>query len=171
MKYGAVGGAGDLDERGVVLPPMCVRPLLELDDQVGRVLLDVSADDLLDGGIDADPTVRALGAQGTVLGRLFEHLVALSLHGYVQSIGGRLFHLRTRGGEHEVDFIVERKGRTVAFEVKLSPVVRDDDVRHLHWLQHRLGPRLTDAAVITTGADAYRRKDGIAVIPAVLLTA
>lgn len=37
------------------------------------------------------------------------------------------------------------------------------------WLRNHLGPDLLDAAVITTGTHAYRRGDGIAVIPAALL--
>jgi uncharacterized protein len=53
--------------------------------------------------------------------------------------------------------------------VKLVQTVGDDDVRHLHWLAGELGADLLDAAVITTGTDAYRRADGIAVIPAALL--
>jgi hypothetical protein len=40
---------------------------------------------------------------------------------------------------------------------------------HLNWLQWQLGDGLLDASIITTGADAYRRPDGIAVIPAALL--
>jgi len=39
----------------------------------------------------------------------------------------------------------------------------------LLWLRDRIGDDLLDAAVITTGEDAYRRADGIAVIPAALL--
>jgi len=47
--------------------------------------------------------------------------------------------------------------------------VTDDDVKHLLWLRRVIGADLLDAAVITTGTDAYRRPDGIAVIPAALL--
>jgi len=57
----------------------------------------------------------------------------------------------------------------IALEVKLSATVDDADVRHLHWLREKLGPDLIDALVITTGADAYRRADGIGVVPAALL--
>jgi uncharacterized protein len=59
----------------------------------------------------------------------------------------------------------------VALEVKLARTVGDDDVRHLHWLRGEIGDDLLDAAVITTGTHAYRRDDGIAVVPAVLLGA
>ena len=54
-------------------------------------------------------------------------------------------------------------------EVKLSISVGDNDVRHLLWLKQRLGSALTDMVVVYSGARAYRRSDGIAVIPAVLL--
>jgi uncharacterized protein len=54
-------------------------------------------------------------------------------------------------------------------EVKLAASVNDGDVRHLHWLADRIGGDLLDLVIITTGADAYRRKDGVAVVPAALL--
>ena len=80
--------------------------------------------------------------------------------------------LRTRVGELEIDLIVERRdGRIVALEIKLSAAVDEADTRHLKWLAGRLGPDLLDACVITTGNEAYRRADGIGVIPAGLLTA
>jgi predicted AAA+ superfamily ATPase len=66
-----------------------------------------------------------------------------------------------------VDLIVVRDDqRIVAIEVKLSQSVGDDDVRHLRWLAGKIGPDLLDAVVVTTGGDAYRRADGIAVVPA-----
>jgi len=53
----------------------------------------------------------------------------------------------------------------------LSGVVSDDDVKHLRWLRGKLGRDLLDAVVITTGPSAYRRQDGIAVVPLALLGA
>ena len=47
--------------------------------------------------------------------------------------------------------------------------VVDSDVRHLHWFRHELGDRVKDLAVLTTGPAAYRRPDGIAVVPLGLL--
>jgi predicted AAA+ superfamily ATPase len=79
-------------------------------------------------------------------------------------------HLRTVAGKHEVDLIVEGvNGGVVAIEVKLTRNVTDDDTRHLRWLSERIGDDLLDAVVINTGQDAYRRHDGIAVVPAALL--
>ena len=59
--------------------------------------------------------------------------------------------------------------RVVAIEVKLGRTIGDDDVRHLRWLREQLGDDLLDAVVVTTGPDAYRRRDGIVVVPAALL--
>ena len=112
----------------------------------------------------------AVPRDGTLLGALFETLVTLSVRVYAQTNEGTVSHLRTRGGEHEVDLIVERgDGRVVALEVKLTRSLDESDVRHLKWLAERIGPDLLDAAVITTGPEAYRRPDGIGVIPAGLL--
>jgi uncharacterized protein len=118
-------------------------------------------------GVDAE---ALLGPRGELIGPLFESLVTLSVRVYAQPAEARVLHLRTRNGDREVDLIVERDdGRILAVEVKLSPVVREDDVRHLLWLRERLGPALLDAVVVTTGREAYRRPDGIAVVPAALL--
>ncbi len=106
----------------------------------------------------------------SLLGRLFESLVTLSVKVYAQASDATVHHLRDRDGKHEIDLIVEASdGRVLALEVKLARSVTDADTRHLRWLAHRLGGNLVDAAVITAGPHAYRRSDGIAVIPAALL--
>ena len=107
---------------------------------------------------------------GPLLGALFESLAALSLRVYAQACEASVCHLRRRGGDREIDFIVvARDGRVAAVEVKLSRTVHDHDVRHLHWLRHEIGEDLLDAVVLTTGGEAYRRRDGIAVVPTALL--
>jgi len=112
----------------------------------------------------------ALPRDGTLLGALFESLVALSVRVYAQAAEATVGHLRTRAGEHEVDLIVERADRRmVAIEVKLTSTIHDTDVRHLLWLREQVGDDLLDAVVVTTGPEAYRRHDGIAVVPAALL--
>jgi predicted AAA+ superfamily ATPase len=109
-------------------------------------------------------------SQGTVLGALFEHLVALSIHTYAEASEARVSHLRTRGNDHEVDLIVQRPdGRVMGVEVKLADRVEDPDVKHLHWLRDRIGEDLIDAVVVYAGERAYRRRDGVAVVPLALL--
>jgi len=78
---------------------------------------------------------------GPFLGALFESLVALGARVDLQRSEARVSHFRMHRGDHEVDLIVERRdGRCVGLEVKLSPIVNDDDVRHLMWLRDKLGP-------------------------------
>ncbi len=69
------------------------------------------------------------------------------------------------------DFVVTGRGEraTVALEVKVSPKVTPEDVRHLHWLKAQMGDQLTDMVLVTTGRYAYRRPDGVAVVPLALL--
>lgn len=137
-----------------------------VDPALAARLLGIGAEALLRGQ-EAGP---ALPRDGTLLGHLFEALVTLSVRVYAQAAEARVGHLRTAGGQQEVDLIVERDDqRIVAVEVKLSRAVGDQDVRHLHWLRERLGDDLLDAVVVTTGPQAYRRPDGIAVVPAALL--
>lgn len=108
--------------------------------------------------------------EGQLLGRLFEHLVVMSVHTYAEAAGAVVRHLRTSSGAREVDMVLERRdGTVVAMEVKLSASVDSDDVTHLHWLKEQVGDDMVDAVVITTGQHAYRRKDSVAVVPAALL--
>ncbi len=136
------------------------------DPALAVALLGLDENALLAG----DERRNTLFRDGPFLGALFESLVALSVRVYAQQSEARVSHFRTHRGEHEVDLIAERRdGKCVALEVKLSPLVNDDDVRHLLWLRAKLGPELLDAVIITTGMHAYRRPDGVAVIPAALL--
>ena len=108
-----------------------------------------------------------------MLGALFESLSTLSVRVYAQAAEATVMHLRTRApNEREVDLIVSRPdGRVVAIEIKLARTIGDDDVRHLLWLRDRIGADLLDMVIVTTGPEAYRRKDGVAVVPLALLGA
>lgn len=136
------------------------------DPALAARLLGVDAAALL----RADPVGPPVPRDGPLLGRLFESLVTLSVRVSAQAAEARIGHLRTKGGEREIDLIVERADhRVIAIEVKLGRTAVDRDVRHLHWLGEQLGPDLLDKVVITTGPQAYRRADGVAVVPAALL--
>jgi predicted AAA+ superfamily ATPase len=137
------------------------------DPALAATLLGVDAAKLISGA-DAGPPVPR---DGTLLGALFESLVTLSVRVYAQPHEAQVSHLRLRDGRHEVDLIVERPdGAVVGIEVKLGAVIDDADVKHLLWLRERLGDRLLDAVVVSTGTTAYRRRDGVAVVPAALLS-
>ena len=77
---------------------------------------------------------------------------------------------QTPRGRQEIDLFARAPDhRVVEIEVKISSTVSDDDVRHMHWLRAHIGDGLADAFVMTTGPTAYRRADGIGVVPAALL--
>lgn len=107
----------------------------------------------------------------TWLGSLFESLAAQSVRVYAQASDAKVRHLRTKGGRQEIDLIVEDWERnTVAIEVKLAGAARNDHVKHLNWLQEKIGTdRRLARVVITSGTQAYQRADGVAVVPLALL--
>lgn len=137
-----------------------------VDPALAARLLGVDSGALL-GAEAVGPRIQR---DGTLLGSLFESLVTLDIRVYGHAAEATTKHLRTASGDHEVDLIVERgDGRVLAVEVKLARTIHDADVRDLLWLRDRIGKDLLDAIVISTGEAAYRRRDGIGVVPAALL--
>jgi predicted AAA+ superfamily ATPase len=119
--------------------------------------------------IGDDGPAGAIPRDGTLLGGLFESLACLSVRTFAQATGGSTYHLREKDGRREIDFIVERDARVLGIEVKLSSAIDDKDVRHLLWLADEMGEDVADLVVLTTGPEAYRRPDGVAVVPLALL--
>ncbi len=136
-----------------------------VDPALAGSLLEIRAEDLIPTGVGAG---RHAGKRA-MLGPLFESLVTQSVRVYAEHNEWSVGHLRTHRGEREVDLVVEGPEGVVALEVKLTAAVDDDDVRNLTWLREQLGDHLRAAVVISTGPDAYLRRDGIAVVPAALL--
>jgi predicted AAA+ superfamily ATPase len=136
------------------------------DPALAAQLLGVQASTLLAGRSSGPAVVR----DGTLLGALFESLATLSLRVYAAHSEATVGHLRTARGRQEVDLVVERAdGGVVAVEVKLARSVSGSDGKHLAWLKQKLGDRVLDQVILTTGPAAYRREDGIAVVPLALL--
>jgi uncharacterized protein len=136
------------------------------DPALAARLLGATRAGLLDDAPAGPPVPR----DGTLLGALFESLVTLCVRVYAQRSEAKTGHLRTFSGDREVDLIVESDDRRiVAVEVKLKRTIKDDDTRNLRWLKEKVGDELLDAVVISTGDTAYRRPDGIGVVPAALL--
>ena len=138
------------------------------DPALAARLLGVDSDGLLSGR-NIGPKVSR---DGTLLGALFESLVTLGVRVFAQNAGAQVRHLRTSSGDREVDLLVVRPDqRVLAIEVKLSQNIDQDDVKNLNWLQREMGEDLVDCIVITTGTEAYRRRDGVGVVPLALLGA
>ncbi|MCL1798594.1 MAG: DUF4143 domain-containing protein [Eggerthellaceae bacterium] len=132
-------------------------------------LLDITEQRLL----DARGNVHVLGNQAkTVLGRLFEGLVAQSLKVYADANSTEVRHLRTSRGDHEIDFIVEKGDTLVAIEVKFSPHVSNDDTKQLNWFESFVPDRKVMKVVVYTGEYLVKRdSDDVVLIPAACLGA
>lgn len=85
-------------------------------------------------------------------------------HQGTHSGAGRILSLRMRP-------MALYEGQIVGIEVKLSASVNSSDVKHLLWLKEQFKDDVADLVIVTTGIYAYRRQDGVAVVPLALLGA
>jgi predicted AAA+ superfamily ATPase len=102
-------------------------------------------------------------------GFLFESLCTRDVRVYAQSIDGDVFHYRDKSGL-ECDLIVRlRDGRWGAIEVKLGPTAYDEAAKNLLSLQKKVNDdkmgKPSFLMILSTGNIAYRRPDGIWVVP------
>jgi predicted AAA+ superfamily ATPase len=102
-------------------------------------------------------------------GFLFESLCTRDVRVYAQVIDGDVFHYRDKSGL-ESDLIVQlRDGRWAAIEVKLGNKQIEEASKNLLALkakidENKMGPA-SFLMVITGGQYAYRRNDGVLVVP------
>lgn len=102
-------------------------------------------------------------------GFLFESLCTRDIRIYAQSNDGDVFHYRDKSGL-EADLIVRlRDGRWAAIEVKLGNKQIEEAAENLQVLNTRIDEEKMGKAsflmILTGGSHAYRRKDGIWVVP------
>lgn len=113
-----------------------------------------------------------LPRNASILAALFEALAVLTVRVAAESHFSRVGKFRTRNGDREIDIIVESQdGAIIPIEVKLAHTPSADDARHLLWLKRKLPEAVVDTVILSTGNHAYRRPDGVAVIPLSLLGA
>lgn len=125
------------------------------DPAIGAYFLNASANDFLQ-----DPET---------LGLYFESLVIRDLRAYATPLGGRVLHYRDKTGL-EADAIVHLSdGRWAAFEVKLGRGAIDSAAKNLLKLKEIIDSEQEAVpaflAVVTYTGFAYRREDGVFVIP------
>lgn len=128
----------------------------------------------------ADPSlaVAAMGYTPEMLirdlrtfGFLFESMCVRDLRIYADTIGGQVFHYRDDRGT-EVDAVVQLPdGRWGAFEIKLGQNQVDEAAENLldfdRMISSAASKNPPDVLCVVTGmgSDAYRRPDGVYVVP------
>ena len=107
-------------------------------------------------------------------GLLFESLVVRDIRIYAGAAGGKAFHYRDSRGL-EIDAVVEyADGTWAAFEIKLGIGAADAAAENLLKFAGKIDTQKTKApaalTVITGNGFAYRRPDGVNVVPISTLT-
>ena len=102
-------------------------------------------------------------------GFLFESLCTRDLRVYVQALDGGVFHYRDKS-ELEADLILKlHDGRWAAVEVKLGMKQIDEVATNLLKLSEKVDKERMNSPsflmVLTGGHVAYRRPDGVLVVP------
>jgi predicted AAA+ superfamily ATPase len=102
-------------------------------------------------------------------GFLFESLCTRDIRVYAQAIDGDVFHYRDKSGL-ESDLILRlRDGRWAAIEVKLGNKQIEEAAQNLLALKSKIDEdkmgQVSFLMVITGGQYAYRRNDGVLVVP------
>lgn len=114
--------------------------------------------------LDADGILR----DGDLLGRVLDTFVAAQLRPELALSIERphVHHLRTKGGEREIDLLLELGGfRVVGIEIKASAAPRADAAKHLTWLRDVLGERFLAGVVLHTGPRVYPLGERIVAAP------
>ncbi|WP_454301323.1 ATP-binding protein [Salana multivorans] len=118
----------------------------------------------------ADVEIGDLRSDPGLAGPFLESFVLQQLRPQVDRVGGSLAHVRTAGGEREVDVVIEVGPRLYGVEVKLGSRPGPRESRHLDWFREVWGTKFGAGFVIHTGADTYPLGDGIWAVPVEVLT-
>lgn len=126
-----------------------------VDPSIATAVLRANADSILD--------------DFNYFGFLFESLVTRDLRVYAQALDGEIFHYRDKDNL-EADLVIRlNDDRWAAVEVKLGSKEIEDGAKHLIELRNKVDTSKVGEPsflmVVTGGQFAYRREDGVFVVP------
>lgn len=114
-------------------------------------------------------TPRGLLDDFETFGLLFESLCIHDLRVYASALGGSLYHYRDKTGLEADAVVVLDDGRWALVEITMGQSRIDEGASHLLKLAERIDQtregRPSFLMVLTSTACAYRRKDGVVVVP------
>lgn len=117
---------------------------------------------------EIENTPNGILRDGDLLGRVLDTFVTAQLRPELALSTERphLHHLRTKGGEHEIDLLLELGGyRIVAIEIKAAAAPGAAAAKHLSWLRDSLGDRFLAGVVLHTGPRVYSLGEKILAAP------
>jgi len=146
------------------LPAYSSNRLKRLTTYPKRMLIDTALALAL-----ANLTAEDLRRDPALADRYVESYVAQQLRPQADLLRGTLSHLRSSGGQREIDLIIDIGDKRFAAEVKAGARPDAEDARHLQWLRQELGTGLDGAFVFHTGGETYPLVDGVWAVPISLL--
>lgn len=111
---------------------------------------------------------RTIVGDTDLRGRWFDAFAALQLRAELTSAPSRrgMHHLRTEGGRHEIDLVIELgNGRIFGVEFKAGSAPTREDARHLIWLRDEVGSGFVGGVVVHSGQAIVELDDRIGAIP------
>ncbi|MDM8163703.1 DUF4143 domain-containing protein [Collinsella intestinalis] len=112
---------------------------------------------------------KALIADFNTFGLLFESLCVRDLRVYMDAMRGKVFHYRDKTGLEADAVLSLPDGRWAPVEVKMGHKAIDAGARHLVKLAERVDTSHEGTPsflmVLTSTEAAYRREDGVLVVP------
>jgi predicted AAA+ superfamily ATPase len=103
-----------------------------------------------------------------LLGRLLDTFVATQIRPELtlSQARPRMFHIRDKGGRHEVDLVLEYGARRlVGIEIKANAKPTSQAAQHLRWLRDLVGDRFACGVVLHTGDQAFQVDTNIFAAP------
>ncbi|MBR5025946.1 MAG: DUF4143 domain-containing protein, partial [Victivallales bacterium] len=112
-------------------------------------------------------TVQMLLRDVRTFGFLFESLALRDLQIYAEALGAELYHYQDYAN-HEIDAVIQfPDGAWHAIEIKLNPAQANDAAANLMQIasQFQHNPPASLSVVVGKSGTAYRRPDGVFVLP------
>lgn len=115
-------------------------------------------------GVTADDVLL----DGDLLGRVIETFVIAQIRAEaaLRVPMPRLHHLRTAGGRHEVDLVIEVGPRKlIAIEIKATSSPTRADATHLRWLRDEFGDAVVASVLLHAGPESFEIDRGVVAAP------
>ncbi len=113
--------------------------------------------------------VEELQDDPALAGKYFDSFIAGQLRPEADAVGAQLSHLRTKGGERELDLVIDLQGKLVVVEMKMGTRPTASDAKHLSWARTEFGDQIEAAILLHRGSNSFEIAEGVWAVPATRL--